>query len=246
MKVNQYEDYSYGNLVAAIARLFIHKPYKTGMLEQPGKERLMVDLSAFDCTTFVETVLALARCADSGKISSHAFRKQLKSIRYRQGKINGYASRLHYFSDWLRDNEKMNFVADISKNLGGKPHRKKINFMTAHQALYPALNNKAQWDRMLTIEKNLSRRVLHIVDQDTVNTQATKIKNGDIIAFATHQEGLDVAHVGFAVREGKSLRLLHASKKEGRVVISKKTIVSYLKSNKNFTGIIIAESIGCF
>jgi len=246
MKVNQHEDSSYGNLVAAIARLFLHKPYKTGILEQPGRERLMVNLSAFDCTTFVETVLALARCADQGKISSHAFRKQLKSIRYRQGIINGYSSRLHYFSDWLHDNEKKKFVMDLSKNFGGKPHRKKIHFMTAHQASYPALKNKTQSDRIMAIEKNLSRRVLHIVDKDTVNKQVAKIKNGDIIAFATKQEGLDVAHVGFAVREGKSLRLLHASKKEGGVVISKKTVVSYLKSNKNFTGIIIAESMGSF
>ena len=44
MKVNQHEDSSYGNLVAAIARLFLHKPYKTGTLEQPGRERLMVNL----------------------------------------------------------------------------------------------------------------------------------------------------------------------------------------------------------
>jgi hypothetical protein len=246
MKVNQHEDFSYGELVVGIARLFLHKPYETGSLEQPGRERLMVNLSAFDCTTFVETVLALARCADRGKISSQAFLKQLKSIRYRQGKINGYASRLHYFSDWLQDNEKMNFVADRSKDLGGIPHRKKIHFMTTHQALYPALKNKAQRDRMLTIEKNLSRRVLHILDHNTVKTQATKIKNGDILAFTSKQEGLDVAHVGFAVREGKGLRLLHASKKEGRVVISKKTVVSYLKANKNFTGIIIAKSIGHF
>ena len=246
MKVNQDDDGSYGNLVAAIARLFIHKPYKTNTLEQSGREKLTVNLAAFDCTTFVETVLALARCVDSGKISTNTFRKQLKSIRYRQGKINGYSSRLHYISDWIRDNEKMKFITDISKNLGGKPHRKKIHFMTAHHASYPALHNKTQSDRMLAVEKNLSRRVLYILDKDTVGTQTAKIKNGDIVAFAADQAGLDVAHVGFAVREGKSLRLLHASKNEGRVVISKETIVSYLQSNKNFIGIIIAESIGSF
>jgi hypothetical protein len=37
------------------------------------------------------------------------------------------------------------------------------------------------------------------------------------------------------------LHLLHASGKEGGVVISKKTLAAYLKSNKKFTGIIIAR-----
>jgi hypothetical protein len=54
-------------------------------------------------------------------------------------------------------------------------------------------------------------------------------------------EGLDVAHVGFAVWQEKNLHLLHASRKEGAVVISKKTLVAYLKSNKIFTGIIVAR-----
>jgi len=52
---------------------------------------------------------------------------------------------------------------------------------------------------------------------------------------------LDVAHVGFAILQGKNLHLLHASSKEGGVVISKKTLASYLKANKKFTGIIVAR-----
>ena len=256
MKTKQYKEYpssnlihkdiSYGDLIVEIGRLFINKPYKAGTLEDHRKERLIINLSAFDCTTFVETVLALARCVASRKISRNEFRQHLKSIRYRQGKINGYSSRLHYFTDWLKDNEKMKFMTDISRNLGGKPQRKKINFMTAHLELYPALENKTQFAQMLSVEKNLSRRVFHIIDKNKVNAQKGQIKNGDIIAFAANQEGLDVAHVGFAIWEGKSLHLLHASKNEGWVVISKKTVFHYLKSNKNFNGIIVAENNGPF
>jgi hypothetical protein len=50
-----------------------------------------------------------------------------------------------------------------------------------------------------------------------------------------------VAHVGFAIWQGNNLHLLHASSKESGVVISKKTLVAYLKSNKKFTGITIAR-----
>ena len=234
-------DSSYGDLIAEIGRLFINRPYKAETLENPGKEKLIVNVSCFDCTTFVETVLALARCASSGKISRDEFRKILKSVRYRQGKIDGYSSRLHYFTDWLRDNENKNILADLLKNLGGKPQRKKINFMTAHRELYAALKNKTQLAKMLVVEKNISRKVFYIIGKDKISAQKAKIHNGDIIAFATNQEGLDVAHVGFALWQGKSLRLLHASSNEGAVVISEKTQATYLKSSKKFTGIIIGR-----
>lgn len=243
MKNLKHDKPSYGDLIIEIGRLFIHKPYKAGTLEGPGREHLIVNVSAFDCTTFVETVLALARCVASGKTSSYDFRKNLKQLRYRQGKINGYASRLHYFTDWLYDNEKKNFLTGLSKKLGGKPQRKKINFMTAHKELYPALENKAQLAGMLTVEKNISRKVFQVIAKDKIKAGIKNIQNGDIIAFAANEEALDVAHVGIAVRQGKSLRLLHASQKEGNVVISEKTLVAYLNANKKFAGIIVARPL---
>lgn len=241
MKNNPCDQSSSGDFIVDIGRLFIGKPYEAGTLEGYGRETLIVRVSSFDCTTFVETVLALARCTHTGKVSPSAFRKNLKSIRYRQGKINGYSSRLHYFTDWLKDNEKKNLLTDISRRLGGSPWHKKINFITTHQELYPAIGNKSQLAKMELVEKNLSRKVLHLIEKDKVSAQKSKIQNGDIIAFTANQEGLDIAHVGFALRQGKSLRLLHASKKEGAIVISSKTLVAYLKSSRNFTGIIIAR-----
>jgi len=232
---------SCGDLIAGIGRLFINTPYKADTLESPSKEKLVVNLSAFDCTTFLETVLAFARCISTGKISHLFFRKNLKLIRYRKGKINGYSSRLHYFTDWLYDNENKQILTDISRRLGGKSQRKKINFMTTHKELYAALKNKNELKKMSLIEKNLSRKTFHIIGTNKVNMVKTKIKNGDIIAFTAKQEGLDVAHVGFALWQGKSLCLLHASKKEGCVVISSKPLPAFLRQNKNISGIITAR-----
>jgi hypothetical protein len=243
MKAKKHDESSCGDLIVDIGLLFINKLYKEGTLENSGKENLIVNVSAFDCTTLVETVLALAQCVAAGNISKHEFRKNLKSIRYRQGKMNDYSSRLHYFTDWLRDNEKKGILTDVSSSLGGKPQHKIINFMTVHRELYPALQNKAQLARMASIEKILSRKIFYVIEKDKVTTQRSKIYNGDIIVFTTNQEGLDVAHVGFAFWQGKSLRLLHASSKEGAVVISKKNLVAYLKSNKKFTGIIVARPL---
>jgi hypothetical protein len=255
VKANQYEvdtstrnkplpksNLSYGDLIVEIGRLFINMPYKVGTLDCPGKEKLVVNLSVFDCTTFVETVLVLAQCADAGKFLPNQLRKNLKLVRYHQGKIDGYSSRLHYFTDWLRDNENKKIITDLSRRLGGRPQHKKINFMTTHLELYAALKNEAELSRMSLVEKNLSRKVFYKIEKYKVSAKKAKIKNGDVIAFATEEEGLDVAHVGFALWQGKNLRLLHASSKEGAVAISEKTLIAYMNSNKKFTGIIIARA----
>jgi hypothetical protein len=232
---------SYGDLIVEIGCLLINAPYKEETLESQGKEKLIVNVSGFDCTTFLETVLALAKCAAAGKLSRSEFRRNLKSIRYRQEKIDGYSSRLHYFTDWLSDNEKKKTLKDVSRQFHSIAQRKKINYMTLNRASYPALKNEFEFRKMLIIEKNISRKVFHIIGKDKVSQQKTNIKNGDIIAFTTKDEGLDVAHVGFALWQGKNLHLLHASKKEGTVVISTKTLTAYLKSNRIFTGIIVAR-----
>lgn len=243
-KADPKPDVSLGGLIVEVGRVFLGAPYQAGTLESAGPERLVVNLKAFDCTTFVETVLALAAYVMSGHHARSEIRKNLKTIRYRQGRISGYASRLHYFTDWLSDNEKKKILRDVSRLLGGNPQRRKINYMTSHRDLYAALKNKAAFDEMRQAERRLSRKTFYLIDKKNFDAAKAKIQNGDIIAFAAGQEGLDVAHTGFAVRQGKSLRLLHASSKEGAVVLSKKTLSAYLASNRKFTGIFVARLSG--
>jgi hypothetical protein len=233
----------WGDLIIEIGQCFLHAPYKAGTLEATGKEKLIVNLSRFDCFTFVETVLALAQSFAAGRISPREFRRNLKFIRYRQGIIAGYSSRLHYFTDWLRDNEQKKIVKDISKRLNGRPSHKEINYMTTHRAYYPALKNENEFKKVLIVEKSISRRNFYIIDKNKVNEQKEKIKAGDIVAFVTDEEGLDVSHMGFTLWQGKKLQFLHASSKEGGVVISTKTLGAYLKQNKKCSGIIIVRPL---
>jgi hypothetical protein len=232
-----------GDLIIAIGRSFLGAQYAARTLETPGEEELIINFAAFDCTTFVETVLALTRCVAAGKLSQPEFQRTLQLTRYRGGAIDGYASRLHYFTDWLRDNEKKKILKDITRGFDAERQRKKINYMTTHREAYAALRNEGEYRKMFAVEKKLSRKVFNIIGKDKVNGQIAKIQNGDIIAFTTDQAGLDVAHVGFASWQGKNLHLLHASSKEGGVVISKRTLISYLKQNKKYPGIIIARPL---
>ena len=236
---NTREQITFADLVAGIALCFLGASYKEATLEAPGPEKLIVNLRKFDCFTFVESMLALARWFTSGKKSPREYMRQLKFIRYRKGVIAGYSSRLHYFTDWLHDNEKKKTIKNITKSLGGRPRRGKINFMTTNCSLYPALKEKNNYQKMLMAERNLSRRNFTIIDENKVSANIKSIQTGDIVAFVSAKEGLDVTHVGFALWQGKKLYLLHASSKERAVVISTKTLAAYLKANKGFTGVII-------
>jgi hypothetical protein len=229
------------DLICAIGNYFLGVPYKPETLDSGRKEKLIVNFTQFDCFTFVETVLALTGCAVAGKISKSEFRLVLQLIRYRQGIIDGYSSRLHYFTDWLRDNEQKKILRDISRKLGAVNQRKKINYMTTHRKAFGALHDENEFKKMQLAEKNISRRKFLVIPKDKVNQQKEKIKTGDIIAFTADKEGLDVAHAGFALWQGGGLHLLHASSKEGAVVVSSRTLIAYLQQNKKFTGIIIAR-----
>ena len=99
-----------GEIMARIGRTIVGMPYVPATLEVPGPERLVVNLREFDCVTFVENTLALARVVRSGQGGYDAFKRELLRIRYRGGKLEGYPSRLHYFSDWIADYQAKGIV----------------------------------------------------------------------------------------------------------------------------------------
>ena len=69
------------------------KPYVAGILDAPGEESLICRLDGFDCVTFVETVLSMARTVKAQDYSEEAFRANLLETRYRDGEMDGYCSR---------------------------------------------------------------------------------------------------------------------------------------------------------
>ena len=228
-------------LVLDTGKFFLRKPYVVGTLETEGAERLVVNLREFDCFTFVENVVALAWCLKSRQESFEGFRRVLKKIRYRNGRMQGYSSRLHYFSDWIYDNQRKGIVRNVTADIGGRPFRKTINFMTTHPDLYPLMKNEANLRRMKSVERTISRRSLYYIPKKFVRTLEDRIHDGDIIAITTNTEGLDVQHVGFAVRVKNRIYLLHASSAERKVVLSKQTLYRYLMQSRARSGIMVAQ-----
>lgn len=228
-------------LIIEIGRLFLGKPYQSGTLEKNRDDCVLVNLRVFDCVTFIENVLALFWLLRSQNRSFKSFQKILQKIRYRDGRLKGYPSRLHYFSDWIYDNQKKRFLRDITSEIGGKPFKKPIHYMTSHSDLYPALKDPAIFQAIKSVENRISRRVLFFIPKKKVRQFEDRLGDGDLIAITTHKKGLDVEHAGLAVRMNRRIYLLHASSNEGKVVLSKKTLDRYLTESRNSSGLMVAR-----
>ncbi len=230
-----------GRLAVAIGEFFLGRPYKAGLLETKGTERVVINLQEFDCVTFVETVVALTWCVKSGQRSFEGFRRLLRKIRYRKGRLKGYPSRLHYFSDWIHDNCQKGLIRDVTPEIGGRPWKKTLHFMTTHPDLYPPLREAASLRRMKAIEREISGRSKSFIPKKVLRPLEPRIQEGDLVAITTNAEGLDIQHVGFAARVNNRVHLLNASSAEGTVVLSGQPLHHYLMQGETRSGIMVAR-----
>jgi hypothetical protein len=229
-----------GDLVIHIGRGFLGAPYIAGSLDPPGPERLIVNLRAFDCVTYVETVLAIARTVRAaGDVG--VFRTELAGMRYRDGRVPSYTGRLHYFSDWIATNEARGLVEDVTARIGGEPDRRSIHFMTSNAGAYPQLADAAHAEAIRATERVLTARPRYRVPQSRLAGAAGAIRNGDIIAATSTLDGLDVAHTGFALWADGRLLLMHAPLAGGVVEISARPLAERIRATRTQDGVMVAR-----
>ena len=225
------------------ARLFLDRPYVAHTLEVNEKEKLVVNTRQLDCTTLVENVAALTICARKGERSFSAFRRTLKTLRYRQGKLTDYTSRLHYFSDWIDDKSVMGLVKEVQQptSVFSAVQTLNINYMSTHTKSYKALAANPDFVPVIASqEKKLTGKKYRFIPKDkVVDSKAMReaIHDGDIIAITCSKPGLDIAHLGFAVWKKDGLHLLNASQIHKKVVEEPMTLGEYLKKHPTHTGI---------
>lgn len=244
-KGEQFKNESLGKmsfLLEKIGRSFIGSPYKAHTLEIGDKESLVINLHEFDCTTFVETCLALTNTFKMGGNTFNSYQSILKQIRYRKGIINSYGSRLHYFTDWITDNSKSGYIKDVTKLCNGIPYPNHVNFMSKHVGAYPQLVKDTLLIKDIRhIESEISSRQYDYIPKEELHLSEHYIEEGWIVAFTTNINGLDIIHTGITVRENNKIHLLHASSDAGKVVVSDKTLVNYIMGNKLQSGIILLK-----
>ena len=222
-----------------IARQFLGTPYVAHTLED-SIEMLTINLDELDCTTFVETVIALAYTIGEYRTSWRDYVYNLERIRYRDGAKTNYASRLHYICDWVINNTHRGMFIDATPRLPKCDYAiKSIDFMSKHRDSYPALSDSATFAAIKQIEIGYrNHRFPYIKKEDIKNKEVINaLRPGDLVALTTNVKGLDVSHLGIITFVDGVPHLLHASMKAGEVIIDPLPLGEYLRRSRSLTGI---------
>lgn len=231
------------NRMIYYGKKFLDVPYAAHTLEVGDEEKLVVNLSQMDCTTFVEYVAALSMCDMKGQGRFRDFCDNLTRIRYRNGVIDGYASRLHYFTWWGEDNEKMNIVEEIVSDEAPftAVQTVQIDYMSSHPLLYKRLRSDAGLIPLIKeYERATNGKQYRYIPKSRLGgtrEQLASVCSGDIVSIITNKRGLDTSHVGIAVWQEGYLHLMHASSLKKKVVLDSETFYNYSKKQASQLGI---------
>jgi len=204
-----------GARVEAISRQLIGLPY----IENPLgggpdlEERLTLSLGAFDCVTFVESVLAAALAQTPGDFVSI-----VREIRYHRGCVE-WASRNHYMTDWVRNNRKQGFVADKTRGRESITKERRLNLVAG-------------------LPKKMAR--LRCFPKRAFPRIAPRIESGDVIFFVSTRPTLDVFHTGLLVKRGDEVLMRHAARGAGKVI--EQPLPEFLKTQR-MAGFMLARPV---
>ena len=237
--VNQNDEYAMAECIIEHSKNLLGRKYEANTLNIYDYESLTYFKDKFDCVTFVEYVLAMSLSQVKG---NQSFEFYLQQLRYRNGLIEGYGSRLHYFAEWIIQNQQNGWIKDVTKELGGIKRNKKIDFMSKNKSKYPLISSTSELEKIKLAEKIVNQNTFYFIPMKDLEKAITGIREGDIIAITTFKEGLDFVHTGIAAKVKGKIHLLHASEDEGQVLICKLSLVDYLLSNKKQSGIVVLRA----
>jgi len=223
--------------VMKVAKHFLGTPYISYTIDiEP--EKLTINTRETDCILFVEMCLAMSLTSKESEPTFEKYIEILKSLRYRNGKVDGYPSRLHYTSEWIIQGTANGYFREISKEIGGSPLDQHFFFMSTHPNSYKQVKaNPALVEDLKTMESNLEGRDYWYIPKTDIPKCKDKIKDGDIIGFNCATPGLDIAHVAYAYWENGELTFIHASMGKKQVIINKTPLLEYTNGVKNHNGL---------
>lgn len=194
--------------------------------------------NAFDCETYVDTVMALAL---SNTMPS--FKQQMNAIRYRHGRVD-FFERNHFTSaDWVPHNRQKGYIHELTYKIGGEYVKQTSAFInrrawfqhfTADEIQRPnaSVAEKTNYLKQLK-EKSTQRaqnetaRIAYIPTQILLDHPeiSKKIPTGSLILFVRHYgpdiikhigTELNVSHMSLAIWKNRTLYLRMASSRLGR------------------------------
>jgi len=240
-----------GEGLGRLGETFVGTTYTPATLEAPGEEHLVINLRELDCVTFIENMLAMtwllrndgAEILADRAAAMRRYEAYLTALRYRDGELSGYPSRLHYFSEWLANNEAKGLMALRTEALGGLLDEEPIVFMSEHRDSYRQLADDAFFAAIQEIEGRLAGQPRYYIPENRIREVEQGIQNGDIIAATSTLDGLDVAHTGIAFWHEGRLHLLHAPLVGKTVELSELPLAERIQEISGQDGIMVARPL---
>ena len=235
------KDAPVSELVIMTAKHFLGTDYVSFTLELEP-EMLTVSTTRTDCILFVEMCLAMSLTAKEDSPDFGKYCDNLRKLRYRDGVVDGYASRVHYTSEWIHQGEARGLFEEITKDLGGVPYDQKFFYMSTHPDFYKQLkDNPRETARIKAVEKDLEKFDYYLMPKDRLEEMVDGIETGDIVCFNERTPGIDIAHVAYAYRDGDKLTFIHASSTTKKVVINSTPLVEYTRGINAHNGLRIVR-----
>lgn len=229
------------------AKKFLGRPYVGHTLDNNEYEKLVVNTRELDCTTFVETVVALSLCAKNKQYGFADYCQWLTKIRYARGRV-AYTSRNHYFSTWIEENTKNGVACEIQAPDPPFSALQTVtaNFMSTHVSAYAMLNRHREWlPAIAAQEKAITGKKYRYIPKNAVGATSKNLKeavhDGDIIAIVTNKKGLEIAHLGIAIWKNDGLHMIDASSIAKKVIEESMTLSQYLQKHPSHMGIRIVR-----
>ena len=200
--------------IDVLSRHFLGQPYIPNPLigSADTAEVFTASFDGFDCVTYIETIVALARASNVDD-----FTEWLRKIRYERGRIQ-WERRNHYMTQWIRNNLREGIIRQVS---------------------IPAVATLSK-ERVLNVVPGLDplRTRVKCVPKAGLQRLERFLQSGDLIFFASTRKNLDMFHAGIIVRDGKRVSMRHASRSQGGVV--EQELSEFLKTNR-MAGVVVVR-----
>jgi N-acetylmuramoyl-L-alanine amidase-like len=237
-----------GELIGKIAMELKGTPYVGFTLEvSKDQEYCVVNLEGLDCVTFFEDCLCFARMLKHGGRSPADLLAEVRTTRYRGGKMGDFTTRLHYTTDWFVDNEKKGVVRILTPELpGAMPFTQKVGIMSQHPENYRQLAAHPELlPRIRQIEQTINARRLMYLPMDKIAAAEPLLRTGDIVGVATTAPGIDIAHTGLCIKDEQGVvHFMDASSARSRMRVTLEPEISKcLNWSPRLTGIMIARPL---
>lgn len=207
------------------------------------------NLDAFDCWTFFEQCLGLARLIGFKKdvYEPVDLLRQIELTRYRGGLCSGnYLERIHYLAEWFFENDARGTCRHLTPRLPGaeRIRDRKVTEMTTLWKSYRYLrNNPDLRPPMRELEITVERLPVWHVPKAKVAAIEGSLQNGDVIGIATKYNGGFCSHVGLVSRgEDGVARFLHASRNHKKITVDK-SVSGYLADFSSHAGILVGRPL---